>query len=48
MRVAEIPVRVSESHAEAGSNVRLVRDPLKMLASLMRIRLAALRGAYRS
>jgi glycosyltransferase involved in cell wall biosynthesis len=48
MRVAEIPVRVSESHAEAGSNVRLLRDPLKMLASLMRIRLDALRGAYRS
>ena len=48
MRVAEIPVRVSESHAEAGSNVRLLRDPLKMLVSLMRIRLDALRGAYRS
>lgn len=47
MRIAEIPVRVSESHAQAGSNVRLVRDPLRMLASLVRIRFDALRGAYR-
>jgi hypothetical protein len=38
---------VSESHAQAGSNVRLVRDPLRMLASLVRIRFDALRGAYR-
>lgn len=46
-RVAEIPVRVNDSHAAAGSNVRLLRDTVGMLASLARIRIRALRGAYR-
>jgi dolichyl-phosphate beta-glucosyltransferase len=47
MTVAEIPVRVNASHDAAGSNVRLIRDPLRMLGSLLRIRLDAIRGAYR-
>lgn len=47
LRVAEIPVTVNPAHDAAGSNVRLIRDPLRMLVSLARIRMDAIRGAYR-
>ncbi|MBL0928242.1 MAG: glycosyltransferase [Phycisphaerales bacterium] len=45
-RVAEIPAHVCEGHASLGSNVRLLRDPLRMFANLLRIRWAAARGVY--
>jgi hypothetical protein len=45
--VAEVPVRVNPSHDAGGSNVRLLRDPLRMLVSLLRIRVDAILGRYR-
>lgn len=45
-RIAEIPVRVSESHAYRGSQVNLRRDPQKMFISLIRIRWNSARGRY--
>lgn len=47
LRVAEIPVTVNAAHDAAGSNVRLIRDPLRMLVSLARIRWDAICGKYR-
>ena len=47
LRVAEIPVTVNPAHDAAGSNVRLIRDPLRMLVSLARIRWDAICGKYR-
>ena len=47
LRVAEIPVTVNPAHDAAGSNVRLIRDPLRMLVSLARIRWDAICGTYR-
>lgn len=47
LTVAEVPVRVNPSHDAGGSNVRLLRDPLRMLVSLLRIRVDAILGRYR-
>jgi hypothetical protein len=47
LRVAEVPVRVNPSHDAGGSNVRLLRDPVRMLVSLLRIRLDAILGRHR-
>ncbi|MFM9144919.1 MAG: hypothetical protein ACKORL_06040, partial [Phycisphaerales bacterium] len=47
LTVAEVPVRVNPSHDAGGSNVRLLRDPLRMLVSLLRIRFDAILGRYR-
>ena len=44
-RVAEVPVRWLDSR---GSRVRVVCDSLRMFSDLFRIRLRAMRGAYRS
>jgi glycosyltransferase involved in cell wall biosynthesis len=46
LRVAEVPVTVSPDHAALGSNVRLIRDPLKMFAGMMTIRARATFGRY--
>ncbi|MBX3358402.1 MAG: glycosyltransferase [Phycisphaeraceae bacterium] len=46
LSVAEIPARVNPGHAAIGSNVRLVRDSLRMLASLIQVRLDDWRGRY--
>lgn len=46
LRVAEIPARVSESHSYKRSKVDLLRDPARMFAALLRVRLADLRGHY--
>jgi dolichyl-phosphate beta-glucosyltransferase len=43
-RIAEVPVNWSDI---AGSKVNLVRDSLRMLADIFRIRLYDLTGAYR-
>jgi dolichyl-phosphate beta-glucosyltransferase len=45
-RIAEVPARVSESHAYRGSQVNLWRDPPKMLFSLIRIRCNSTLGRY--
>lgn len=45
-RVGEIAAHVSGSHSYKASKVNLLRDPLKMLLNLLRIRLLALRGRY--
>jgi len=42
--IVEVPVRWLDSH---DSRVHPIRDPLRMFADLLRIRLRALRGAYR-
>jgi glycosyltransferase involved in cell wall biosynthesis len=47
LTVAEVPVCVNPSHDAGGSNVRLLRDPLRMLVSLLRIRVDAILGRYR-
>ena len=44
LRVVEVPI---EWHYRDESQVSMVRDGLGMLTELMRIRLRALRGAYR-
>lgn len=46
MRVAEVPVTVNPEHEGIGSNVRLIRDPLRMFSSMLRIRANALAGRY--
>jgi glycosyltransferase involved in cell wall biosynthesis len=47
LTVAEVPVCVNPSHDAGGSSVRLLRDPLRMLVSLLRIRVDAILGRYR-
>jgi dolichyl-phosphate beta-glucosyltransferase len=44
--IGEIPARVSEEHDFKDSTVRLLRDPVWMLFSLLRIRLKRLNGKY--
>jgi len=46
--IAEVPVCVSEWHSYSKSKVNLLRDPLLMLASLLRIYLNGLNGRYGS
>lgn len=46
LRVAEIPVRVRSHHAAVVSRVDLLRAPLGMLGSLLRVRWNGLRGRY--
>jgi len=38
LRVVEIPAKVSRDHAALGTNVKLTRDPWRMLRSLWRVR----------
>ena len=45
-RVGQIPARVSDSHSYHDSNIGFWVEPLKMLTSLVRIRLSALTGKY--
>jgi peptidoglycan/xylan/chitin deacetylase (PgdA/CDA1 family) len=45
-RVGEIPVRVSSDHSYAGSQVDLVRDPVRMCRDLVTIRWRGARGGY--
>jgi glycosyltransferase involved in cell wall biosynthesis len=44
--IAEIDAVVSRSHKRAASNVRLIRDPLKMGLALLRVRANAMMGRY--
>lgn len=44
--IGEIPARVSEDHSRKSSNVKPLRDPVRMLPSLCRIRINSLRGFY--
>lgn len=46
--ISEIPATVSDQHSYRDSTVKLVRDPLRMFWSVLRIRLNALIGRYGS
>ncbi len=46
LTVAEIPARVSDRHSYKVSTIRMARDPLHMLVSLIKIRWNGLRGRY--
>jgi len=45
-RVAEIPAQVADAHRNQASTVHIVRDPVRMLRSLLRIRINHDRGRY--
>jgi peptidoglycan/xylan/chitin deacetylase (PgdA/CDA1 family) len=45
-RVTEVPARVSSFHRHIGSSVDLVRDPLRMVRSLARVRINGALGVY--
>lgn len=45
--IAEMPATVGAGHRAAPSSVRLLRDPIRMFTSLLRIRLNAWRGRYK-
>ena len=45
-RVGEIPAAVDRAHAYQGSKVKLLRDPFRMLFSLLKIRCYSLVGRY--
>lgn len=46
LRVVEVPAKVSPSHTDKRSSVKLVRDSTRMLAGLLRVRLNQIRGRY--
>jgi dolichyl-phosphate beta-glucosyltransferase len=46
LRIREVPAKVSRDHAAKKSTVNLLSDPARMLISLLRVRVAALRGLY--
>jgi glycosyltransferase involved in cell wall biosynthesis len=45
-RVAEIPAHVADAHRDQSSTVDIVKDPIQMLASLLKIRMNHARGRY--
>ncbi len=45
-RISELPVKVSESNLEVKSQVKLMRDSLRMFFSLLKIRINDLSGEY--
>jgi len=45
-KITEIPAEVSEDHKEKSSQIKLFRDPAKMLLGLFEIKLNELRGKY--
>jgi hypothetical protein len=47
LRVAEIPVRVDPAHRSKRSSVSLLRDPVRMLVEVVRIRVDGWLGRYR-
>lgn len=47
LSIGEMPATVGSAHRAAPSSVRLLRDPARMLLSLLRVRVNAWRGKYR-
>lgn len=45
-RIAEIPARVSEEHSYKRSKVNMFKDPIRMFAALVDVRMNALLGRY--